>query len=225
MDQMKEPAKHLPFPWPRRGTPVFCSFPAAEPPMRRRVRKYMESWLCASSMSTNNTRGEARFAAQYAKQHHLNSLMIVPGRPQDDSCPLASGTVLLGKDRRRPSLRAAPRLPGAMCFMSGEDSWKPCSSVEGVDRVRTAPAGDRPSPRPRRPSNAGTHRRPVEDAVAEVPFAAGLDHVVGIEDSWSVVRRGLCILERPALRHALKHYNAGRPTQRTLRSDWGDRQS
>ena len=31
---------------------------------------------------TNNTRGEARFAALYAKQHHLNSLMIVPGRPQ-----------------------------------------------------------------------------------------------------------------------------------------------
>ena len=31
---------------------------------------------------TNNTRGEARFAASYAKQHHLNSLMIVPGRPQ-----------------------------------------------------------------------------------------------------------------------------------------------
>ena len=30
----------------------------------------------------NNTRGEARFAARYAKQHHLNSLMIVPGRTQ-----------------------------------------------------------------------------------------------------------------------------------------------
>jgi uncharacterized SAM-binding protein YcdF (DUF218 family) len=30
----------------------------------------------------NNTRGEARFAAQYAEQHHLNSLMIVPGRAQ-----------------------------------------------------------------------------------------------------------------------------------------------
>ena len=31
---------------------------------------------------TNDTRGEARFAARYANQHHLNSLMIVPGRPQ-----------------------------------------------------------------------------------------------------------------------------------------------
>jgi hypothetical protein len=30
----------------------------------------------------NNTRGEARFAAHYATQHHFNSLMIVPGRPQ-----------------------------------------------------------------------------------------------------------------------------------------------
>jgi uncharacterized SAM-binding protein YcdF (DUF218 family) len=30
----------------------------------------------------DNTRGEARFAAQYAQQHQLNSLMIVPGRSQ-----------------------------------------------------------------------------------------------------------------------------------------------
>ncbi len=30
----------------------------------------------------DNTRGEAQFAAQYATQHHLHSLMIVPGRSQ-----------------------------------------------------------------------------------------------------------------------------------------------
>jgi hypothetical protein len=31
---------------------------------------------------TNNTRGEARWAGEYAKRHHWNSLMIVPGRAQ-----------------------------------------------------------------------------------------------------------------------------------------------
>jgi uncharacterized SAM-binding protein YcdF (DUF218 family) len=30
----------------------------------------------------NNTRGEAQFAARFAEQHHFDSLMIVPGRPQ-----------------------------------------------------------------------------------------------------------------------------------------------
>ena len=31
---------------------------------------------------TNNTRGEARWAAQYAERHHWHSLLIVPGRAQ-----------------------------------------------------------------------------------------------------------------------------------------------
>ena len=31
---------------------------------------------------TNNTRGEARWAGQYAERHHWNSLLIVPGRVQ-----------------------------------------------------------------------------------------------------------------------------------------------
>ena len=31
---------------------------------------------------TNNTRGEARWAGQYAEGHHWHSLMIVPGRAQ-----------------------------------------------------------------------------------------------------------------------------------------------
>ena len=31
---------------------------------------------------TNNTRGEARWAAQYAQHHHWHSLLIVPGRVQ-----------------------------------------------------------------------------------------------------------------------------------------------
>jgi hypothetical protein len=31
---------------------------------------------------TNNTRGEARWAGQYAKRHHWHSLLIVPGRAQ-----------------------------------------------------------------------------------------------------------------------------------------------
>ena len=31
---------------------------------------------------TDNTRGEARWAAQYAEHHHWHSLLIVPGRVQ-----------------------------------------------------------------------------------------------------------------------------------------------
>ena len=45
----------------------------------------------------NNTRGEARFAAQYAKQHHLNSLMIVPGRPQTTRAHLLLERCFSGK--------------------------------------------------------------------------------------------------------------------------------
>jgi len=32
--------------------------------------------------NTNNTRGEARWAGQYAERHHWHSLLIVPGRAQ-----------------------------------------------------------------------------------------------------------------------------------------------
>ena len=32
--------------------------------------------------ATNNTRGEARWAGQYAERHHWHSLLIVPGRVQ-----------------------------------------------------------------------------------------------------------------------------------------------
>jgi uncharacterized SAM-binding protein YcdF (DUF218 family) len=46
---------------------------------------------------TNNTRGEARFAAHYAKQHHLTSLMIVPGRPQTTRAHLLLQRCFSGK--------------------------------------------------------------------------------------------------------------------------------
>jgi hypothetical protein len=45
----------------------------------------------------NNTRGEARFAAQYAEQHHLNSLMIVPGRAQTTRAHLLLERCFSGK--------------------------------------------------------------------------------------------------------------------------------
>jgi len=45
----------------------------------------------------NNTRGEARFAAQYAKQHHLDSLMIVPGRAQATRAHLLVQRCFTGK--------------------------------------------------------------------------------------------------------------------------------
>ena len=60
---------------------------------------------------TNNTRGEARFAASICEAAPLEQSYDRAGTSASDPCPLASGTVLLGKDRRRPSLRTAPRLP------------------------------------------------------------------------------------------------------------------
>jgi len=45
----------------------------------------------------NNTRGEAQFAARYAKQHHLTSLMIVPGRPQTSRAHLLMERCFSGK--------------------------------------------------------------------------------------------------------------------------------
>jgi uncharacterized SAM-binding protein YcdF (DUF218 family) len=52
---------------------------------------------------TNNTRGEARFAAHYAKQHHLNSLMIVPDRPQTTRAHLLLERCFSGKIVVEPS--------------------------------------------------------------------------------------------------------------------------
>ena len=45
----------------------------------------------------NNTRGEARFAASYAEQHHFDSLMIVPGRPQVSRAHLLMERCFSGK--------------------------------------------------------------------------------------------------------------------------------
>ena len=61
---------------------------------------------------TNNTRGEARFAARYAQQHHLNSLMIVPGRPQTTRAHLLLERCFSGKivvDPASETLRRFPR--------------------------------------------------------------------------------------------------------------------
>ena len=60
--------------------------------------------------STNNTRGEARWAGRYADSHHWRSLMIVPGRAQATRAP-PRGTVLLGTGGRRSRHRAAPGDP------------------------------------------------------------------------------------------------------------------
>jgi hypothetical protein len=60
---------------------------------------------------TDNTRGEARFAAQYAKQHHLNSLMIVPGRPQATRAHLLLERCFSGKIVVDPASESLLRFP------------------------------------------------------------------------------------------------------------------
>jgi len=60
---------------------------------------------------TNNTRGEARFAAQYAKQHHLNSLMIVPGRLQATRAHLLLERCFSGKIVVDPASEPLLRFP------------------------------------------------------------------------------------------------------------------
>ena len=47
--------------------------------------------------AANNTRGEAQFAARYAEQHHFDSLMIVPGRPQVSRAHLLMERCFSGK--------------------------------------------------------------------------------------------------------------------------------
>jgi hypothetical protein len=59
-----------------------------------------------------NTRGEARFAAQYAKQHHMSSLMIVPGRLQATRAHLLVQRCFSGKivvDPASEPLRSFPQ--------------------------------------------------------------------------------------------------------------------
>jgi uncharacterized SAM-binding protein YcdF (DUF218 family) len=60
---------------------------------------------------TNNTRGEARFAAHYAKHHHLNSLMIVPGRPHTTRAHLLLERCFSGKIVVEPASEPLFRFP------------------------------------------------------------------------------------------------------------------
>jgi len=47
--------------------------------------------------ATNNTRGEARWAGQYAERHHWHSLLIVPGRAQVMRARLLMGRCFSGQ--------------------------------------------------------------------------------------------------------------------------------
>lgn len=59
--------------------------------------------------------------------------------------------------------------------MSGEGSWKPCSSVEGVDRVRTEQAEVHISRKAVATCQNSNQRRSVEDAIAEVRLSVRRD--------------------------------------------------
>lgn len=62
--------------------------------------------------ATNNTRGEAQFAGQYAERHHWHSLLIVPSRTQATRARLMVERCFAGQVVTVPSaepLRDAPR--------------------------------------------------------------------------------------------------------------------
>lgn len=58
-----------------------------------------------------NTRGEARWAAHYADQHHWHSLMIVPSRPQATRARLLVSRCFAGQILVVPASEALRRFP------------------------------------------------------------------------------------------------------------------
>jgi hypothetical protein len=61
---------------------------------------------------TNNTRGEARWAGQYAERHHWNSLLIVPGRAQATRARLLTERCFSGQVVVVPASEPIWDLPG-----------------------------------------------------------------------------------------------------------------
>jgi hypothetical protein len=61
---------------------------------------------------TNNTRGEARWAARYAERHHWHSLMIVPGRTQALRARLLTGRCFPGRVVVVPAAAPLTEVPG-----------------------------------------------------------------------------------------------------------------
>jgi hypothetical protein len=61
---------------------------------------------------TNNTRGEARWAGQYAERHHWQSLMIVPGRAQATRARLLVERCFQGEVVTVPASEPLRDIPG-----------------------------------------------------------------------------------------------------------------
>jgi hypothetical protein len=61
---------------------------------------------------TNNTRGEARWAGQYAERHHWHSLLIVPGRAQATRARLLAERCFQGQVVTVPVSEPLWDLPG-----------------------------------------------------------------------------------------------------------------
>lgn len=60
---------------------------------------------------TNNTRGEARFAGQYAERHHWHSLLIVPSRAQATRARLLVQRCFPGQVVTVPSAEPLRKVP------------------------------------------------------------------------------------------------------------------
>ena len=112
MDQTKEPAKPLAVSLAEKGYASVLLFSRGGGGNDTPCPKVHGVTVVCFDDVANNTRGEAQFAANYAEQHHFDSLMIVPGRPQATSCAHAVGALFRGKDRRCPGLRTTPGLLG-----------------------------------------------------------------------------------------------------------------
>ncbi len=62
--------------------------------------------------ATNNTRGEARWAGNYAKRHHWHSLLIVPGRIQARRARLLTERCFSGQVLVDPATEPLREIPG-----------------------------------------------------------------------------------------------------------------
>jgi uncharacterized SAM-binding protein YcdF (DUF218 family) len=61
---------------------------------------------------TNNTRGEARWAGNYAEQHHWHSILIVPGRAQATRARLLMERCFSGQVDVVPATEPLRDIPG-----------------------------------------------------------------------------------------------------------------
>ena len=97
---------------PRRAMPrCFSSLRVHRPTTQPCPKVPRVSVVCFFD-ATNNTRGEARWAGNYAKRHHWHSLLIVPGRIQARRARLLTERCFSGQVLVDPATEPLREIPG-----------------------------------------------------------------------------------------------------------------